>query len=161
MQVFGIRHHGPGSARSLKKALIAYQPDIVLVEGPPDADGVLKYVDGNALSPPVAILVYNPKALNQAAYFPFAPFSPEWQAIKYAHKQNIPVKFMDLPHSIHFGLANEAETAQLELIPEETPTETDKNILQLQKDPRDMRDGIASSTGPDPRGRDASSRISA
>ena len=38
--VFGVRHHGPGSARSLRRALDALQPDVVLVEGPPDADAV-------------------------------------------------------------------------------------------------------------------------
>ena len=31
--VFGIRHHGPGSARSLQRALQALQPDTVLIEG--------------------------------------------------------------------------------------------------------------------------------
>ena len=33
VEVFGIRHHGPGSARSLVAALQAYQPDAVLIEG--------------------------------------------------------------------------------------------------------------------------------
>ena len=35
--VFGIRHHGPGSARSLERALGELQPDAVLIEGPPEA----------------------------------------------------------------------------------------------------------------------------
>jgi hypothetical protein len=39
--VFGIRHHGPGSARSLLRALDALRPDVLLIEGPPDAAGVL------------------------------------------------------------------------------------------------------------------------
>ena len=37
VQIFGIRHHGPGCARSLRGALKALKPDIVMVEGPPDA----------------------------------------------------------------------------------------------------------------------------
>jgi hypothetical protein len=38
VHVLGIRHHGPGSARSLGAALAALAPDVVLIEGPPDAD---------------------------------------------------------------------------------------------------------------------------
>ena len=34
--VFGIRHHGPGCARALRTALERLEPDLVLVEGPPD-----------------------------------------------------------------------------------------------------------------------------
>ena len=34
--IFGIRHHGPGSARSLRAALEQLRPDAILVEGPPD-----------------------------------------------------------------------------------------------------------------------------
>ena len=36
--VLGIRHHGPGSARSLLRALDDFGPDMVLIEGPADAD---------------------------------------------------------------------------------------------------------------------------
>ena len=39
--VFGIRHHGPGSARSLERALGELQPDAVLIEGPPEGDALL------------------------------------------------------------------------------------------------------------------------
>ena len=42
LHIFGVRHHGPGSARSLRAALDAARPDIVLVEGPPDAAEGLK-----------------------------------------------------------------------------------------------------------------------
>ena len=39
--IFGVRHHGPGCARSLQAALEQLKPDIVLVEGPPDAQDAL------------------------------------------------------------------------------------------------------------------------
>lgn len=41
IHLFGIRHHGPGSARSLCEALEALRPDAILIEGPPDAESVL------------------------------------------------------------------------------------------------------------------------
>ena len=40
--ILGIRHHGPGSAKNVKAFLEDLQPDIVLVEGPPEADGILE-----------------------------------------------------------------------------------------------------------------------
>ena len=139
-KVFGIRHHGPGSAKSLLKALKAFQPDILLIEGPPDADKMIPFVADNDLKPPVALLVYNPKALHQAAYFPFADFSPEWQAMKYAIDQNVEVRFMDLPHHHHFHLDNlekDAPEQQLLFQPEEQKelTEEQKEQLLIARDP--------------------------
>jgi hypothetical protein len=58
IHVFGIRHHGPGCARSLRAALEELQPDIVLVEGPPDAQGVLPLMMHEGMQPPVALLIY-------------------------------------------------------------------------------------------------------
>jgi Family of unknown function (DUF5682) len=95
--VFGIRHHGPGSARSLLASLHRLQPDIVLIEGPPEANGLMKMAKDEAMQPPIALLVYNPAELQQAAYYPFAVYSPEWQAIQYALAAGVPARFIDLP----------------------------------------------------------------
>ncbi|MGI3784129.1 MAG: DUF5682 family protein, partial [Janthinobacterium lividum] len=103
VEVFGIRHHGPGSARSLVAALDAYEPDCVLVEGPPDADPLLRFVgsaeDGDDLVPPVALLAYAPEEPRVASFWPFAGFSPEWQAIRWARRHDVEVGFCDLPAS--------------------------------------------------------------
>ncbi len=95
--IFGIRHHGPGSAKSLLKSLRDVQPDILLVEGPADATEMLPWLAHQDMQPPVALLVYRPDNPKRAGFFPFAIFSPEWQGIQYALRQNIPVRFMDLP----------------------------------------------------------------
>ncbi|MBF2028084.1 MAG: hypothetical protein IGS48_15175 [Oscillatoriales cyanobacterium C42_A2020_001] len=99
IHIFGIRHHGPGSARSLSQAFTTLQPDIVLVEGPPDAEVALPLLLHPQMRPPVALLVYVPDQPQQAVYYPFAVFSPEWQAIRYSLQQQIPVRFMDLPQA--------------------------------------------------------------
>jgi len=134
--LFGIRHHGPGSARSLVKALEALQPDCILVEGPADADALIANVALEGLVPPLAMLVYNSKNLDQAAYFPFAVFSPEWQAIKFGLRNEIPVQFMDLPYSVQFALdAAEKEKVQLKI---DTPLVSEKEKKHrrlIQKDP--------------------------
>ena len=67
VRVFGIRHHGPGSARSLLHALEGMRPDAVLVEGPPDAGDVLSLMARPEMVPPVALLVYPPGAPQDAA----------------------------------------------------------------------------------------------
>jgi hypothetical protein len=108
----GIRHHGPGSARSVKQFLEKLQPDIVLMEGPPDADGILQWVTHSELKPPVAILCYQPDNPDQSSFYPFATFSPEWQAIEYARRKNIHVRFMDLPSAHQFAIANEKIKAE-------------------------------------------------
>jgi len=111
LHVFGIRHHGPGSARSLVAALEGLRPDAVLVEGPPDADDVLPLARHDEMKPPVALLVYPPDQPQRAVFYPFAEFSPEWQAIRYALAHNIPVRFIDLPQAIRLARPAPDETA--------------------------------------------------
>ncbi len=104
VRFFGIRHHGPGCARSLLRALEAMQPDCLLIEGPPDGECVLPFVLELAMCPPVALLVYAPEDSRRAVFYPFAEFSPEWQALRYGLGQSLPVRFMDLPIAHQFGL---------------------------------------------------------
>lgn len=124
IHVFGIRHHGPGCARSLLAALEALDPDIVLVEGPPDAHAVLPLMLNEHMRPPVALLVYAPEEPSRAVFYPFTHFSPEWQALRFALERTIPARFMDLPQAI--ALAVEPEPALPETLPEtpvaEAPT---------------------------------------
>ena len=99
IHVFGIRHHGPGSARSVERALERVAPDIVLIEGPPEADALIAFAADEAMRPPVALLVYRPDAPRRAVYYPFAEFSPEWRAMQFAVGRGIPARFIDLPQA--------------------------------------------------------------
>jgi uncharacterized protein DUF5682 len=108
--IFGVRHHGPGSARSLRDALTELGPDIVLIEGPPEADGLVELAGDPQMRPPVALLGYVPGQPKTAAFWPFAVFSPEWQAISYALDVGLPVRFCDLPAAHLLAMAGrEAE----------------------------------------------------
>jgi hypothetical protein len=95
--LYGIRHHGPGSARSLRDALVELSPDVVLIEGPPEADALVELAGDPEMQPPVALLGYVPGEPKTGAFWPFAVFSPEWQAIRYALGAGIPIRFCDLP----------------------------------------------------------------
>ena len=103
--LYGIRHHGPGSARSVRAALEEQRPDVVLIEGPPEADGLVALAADEQMRPPVALLGYVPGEPQQAAFWPFAVFSPEWQAIQYALGAGVPVRFCDLPAAHQLAMA--------------------------------------------------------
>jgi hypothetical protein len=113
VHVFGIRHHGPGCARSLRLALEALKPDAILVEGPPDAEDVLPLLSRKEFEPPVALLIYPVEAPERAVFYPFALFSPEWQALLYAVEHNVPVRFIDLPQWHRLAMEKEAGIANL------------------------------------------------
>ena len=97
--VLGIRHHGPGSARSVVAELDRLQPSVVLIEGPADAGEVLPLAADPSMVPPVALLAYAPDEPRVCAFWPFAVFSPEWQALSWAAAHQVPVRFCDLPAS--------------------------------------------------------------
>jgi hypothetical protein len=95
--VLGIRHHGPGSARSVVTELNRLRPAAVLIEGPADADPLLALAADPGMVPPVALLAYAPDEPRVSAFWPFANFSPEWQTLIWAAANRIPVRFCDLP----------------------------------------------------------------
>ena len=52
------------------------------------------------MRPPVALLIYPAEGEERrGAYYPFADFSPEWNALRYALSSGIEARFMDLPQS--------------------------------------------------------------
>lgn len=105
IDVFGIRHHGPGSARALVRALEELKPEVILVEGPPEADELVAFAGHEGMQPPVALLAYGPDS--DPAFWPFAVFSPEWQAIQYAVANEVPLHFCDLPAAQRYDRSKE------------------------------------------------------
>lgn len=107
VSIFPIRHHGPGSARSLEHALSQLNPDVVLVEGPSDANSVLPFLAQADMTPPVALLGYVNDDPSRASFWPFAAFSPEFVAFRWAARAGAVARFMDLPAAV--TLAGERE----------------------------------------------------
>ncbi|WP_327677761.1 DUF5682 family protein [Kitasatospora sp. NBC_00458] len=107
--LLGVRHHGPGSARAVAAALELLRPDAVLVEGPPEADTLLGLAADKAMVPPVALLAHAADDPARAAFWPYAEFSPEWVAIRYAVELGVPVRFIDLPAAYGFADAGPPE----------------------------------------------------
>jgi Family of unknown function (DUF5682) len=138
VEVFGIRHHGPGSARSLVAALVDYQPDAVLIEGPADADPLLRWVLADGMAPPLALLGYAADRPQTAAFWPYAVFSPEWQAMRYALRCDVEVAFCDLPAAAVLarwprGVAHDDDDGLVQTADE--PAETLRPVSLEQHDP--------------------------
>jgi Family of unknown function (DUF5682) len=121
VHVLGIRHHGPGSARSVERALHALQPDCVLIEGPPELTEIVKFAGHAEMIPPIAGFVFATDRPELSVFDPFASFSPEWIALRYALKHGLPIRFIDLPAT--HELAKRAEVIrQLEAASSESAT---------------------------------------
>jgi len=97
VHLLGIRHHGPGSARSVVRALDVLRPTIVLVESPAETTSAFPWVGDPGLRPPVALLGHVVDDPRRAAFAPLASFSPEWQAVRWANEHEIQVEAIDLP----------------------------------------------------------------
>ncbi|WP_247690959.1 DUF5682 family protein [Streptomyces sp. B15] len=109
--LLGVRHHGPGSARAVDAVLEAYEPRVVLIEGPPEGDAVVGLAADEAMVPPVALLAHAVNEPGKAAFWPLAEFSPEWVAIRWAVRRGVPVRFIDLPASHTLAMSDGPEEA--------------------------------------------------
>jgi hypothetical protein len=137
VHLFGIRHHGPGSAASLIAALDRLEPAAVLIEGPSDANDLVRYAMLPGMLPPIALLVHAVDEPNHASFFPFASFSPEWRALLWALKRERPVRFIDWPAAHPLALRKDREAADPPTVPE-----TDRPNLRV-----DPLDAIAQVSG--------------
>lgn len=107
--LLGVRHHGPGSARAVRRALEAAGPRVVLIEGPPEADGLVPLAAEPDMRPPVALLAHVVDEPGKSAFWPFAEFSPEWVAVRWALEHEVPVRFIDLPAAHSLAMRGEDE----------------------------------------------------
>lgn len=124
VSLFGIRHHGPGSARRLVEALDRLRPTAVLIEGPADASDLLPMLADPAMMPPVALLTYAEDDPARASFYPFADYSPEYQAACWAVRHGARLRFIDLPAADRLGRAGD-DTADVAAATHEDPISRD------------------------------------
>lgn len=130
VHLLGIRHHGPGSARSVLAALTELHPDVLLVEVPADAQQLLGWIGDEHMVPPVALLGHVAARPSRAAFAPLAAFSPEWQAIRWANDRVIEVRAIDLPLAVTL-----AEVDEEELIADTAPSDPIRDLAMAAGDP--------------------------
>ncbi|WP_218092890.1 DUF5682 family protein [Paenibacillus solanacearum] len=97
VHVFGIRHLSPGGAYHLLSFLDEVQPTAVLVEGPSDASGYIRQLTARGVVPPIAILAYTDRLPVRTLLYPYADYSPEYQAFRWAERNEAHAAFIDLP----------------------------------------------------------------
>lgn len=109
MKTFGIRHFSPAGAYFVRKFLNENRPDVVLIEGPADFDFLIDDIVSKNLLPPFAIMAYTKEVPIETVLYPFAVYSPEYQAILWARENNKECHFFDLESNIMLGLESKNE----------------------------------------------------
>jgi len=102
---FGIRHLSPAGAYYLRMFLDEKKPKLVLVEGPSDFADMLSDMVRKETKPPIAVLAYTKEAPVRTVLYPFAEYSPEYQAIQWCHKNRVECHFMDLPSETFLAIS--------------------------------------------------------
>ncbi|AYB00139.1 DUF5682 family protein [Lachnoanaerobaculum umeaense] len=120
MKTFGIRHFSPAGAYFLRQFLDEIKPALVLIEGPADFDFLIDDIVSKKLVPPFAIMAYTKEAPIDTILYPFAEYSPEYQAILWAMENNKECHFFDLESDIILGLDKKNDDIQEEEIISET-----------------------------------------
>lgn len=109
---FGVRHFSPACAFYVREFLDRVKPKLVLIEGPSDLSGLIGQLCSEEAVLPAAILAYTEQPPIRTVLYPFAEFSPEYQAILWAGENGVEVRFCDLPSGSaleYYARKNEAE----------------------------------------------------
>ena len=107
--IFGVRHFSPAGAYYVRKYLDEVQPKVVLIEAPSDFTDLIDKITAKEVVPPIAIMAYTLEAPIQTIIYPFAEFSPEYQAILWAKENKVECRFCDLPSSVFLAIQNKGE----------------------------------------------------
>ncbi len=97
VHLFPVRHHSPRSSATLRAYLDEVRPKAIFVEGPSDATPLLEALVDPKTVPPVAILGYRTDGTPASSLWPFAAYSPEYVAVKWAFEHGVRVELIDVP----------------------------------------------------------------
>ncbi|MEU5591597.1 DUF5682 family protein [Streptomyces sp. NPDC020298] len=95
--LIGVRHHAPSLAAVVPALLDAAKPDVLLVELPAELQEWLPWLGHEETRAPVALAAAPGGGGGGPAFYPFADFSPELAAVRWAARHEIPVLACDLP----------------------------------------------------------------
>ncbi len=106
---FPIRHHSPVCSWHLERIIEAYRPTCILVEGPENANELVKLLTDPQTIAPVALyyacrdegkyLSDETEPGTWRCYYPFLDTSPELVALREARRLGIPGRFIDLSYA--------------------------------------------------------------
>lgn len=94
--LIGVRHHSTALARAMPALLAAARPRCVCIELPSDLAAWLPWLGHPGARAPLALAAAAPDG-SSLAFMPFADFSPELAAVRWAVAHGVPVHALDLP----------------------------------------------------------------
>ena len=106
---FGIRHLSPAGAYHLYHFLEEKKPKIVLIEGPSDLNEQMQYFMHPETKPPIAILSYTKQSPIKTILYPYAEYSPEYQAIRWCKENKTICRFIDVPSKVFLAFSEKRE----------------------------------------------------
>jgi uncharacterized protein with von Willebrand factor type A (vWA) domain len=95
--LIGVRHHSPALSAAMPALLEAFDPTAVLIELPAELEAWLPWLGHDETVAPVALAATPDGDPGSLCFYPFADFSPELVAIRWAHARNLKIKAIDLP----------------------------------------------------------------
>lgn len=93
----GVRHHSAALSAAMPRILSSFEPTVLLIELPADLGGWLPWLASPELLAPVALSATAPDG--SLSFYPFADFSPELAALRWAREAGVPVEAIDRPVS--------------------------------------------------------------
>ncbi|MFF5158260.1 DUF5682 family protein [Streptomyces sp. NPDC000348] len=94
----GVRHHAPSLAAAVPALLDGAKPEVLLVELPAEMQPWLPWLGHEETRAPVALAAAPGEGGDGGpAFYPFADFSPELAAVRWAVRHDVPVVACDLP----------------------------------------------------------------
>ena len=84
----GVRHHAPSLAAALPALLDGAEPDVLLVELPGEMQEWLPWLAHEDTRAPVALAAAPGDGGGGPAFYPFADFSPELAAVRWAARRS-------------------------------------------------------------------------
>jgi len=113
--LIGVRHHSPVLAAAVPALLDTLNPDLVLIELPEELQPWLQWLGADELQAPVALAAARADG-GGLLFYPFADFSPELAAIRWAARHAVPVEAFDLP--VARSTAEDSTEHRIRLAPE-------------------------------------------
>jgi hypothetical protein len=104
VHIFVVCHLSPAASWHLLQLLDQVKPKCVLIEGPSDANDILRYIPTKGVKPPIAILAYTSDLPVDTVLYPLAECSPEYQAVCWAAAKKAELRFIDLPSGVLLSL---------------------------------------------------------
>ncbi|UJR85119.1 DUF5682 family protein [Sandaracinus amylolyticus] len=119
--LIGVRHHSPACALAMPRWLDAFAPTHVALELAADLQPWIEWLGHPELVPPVALASVSHEG-SDLVFHPFAEFSPELAAIRWARAKGVPVSAFDQP----LGERDE----RIEMRADSAPTIADRLVAQ-------------------------------